>query len=568
MCRRSFALVVAPLLASAVAALAGPAPASADLPAPVAAGDSAANIDLSSAGRRVMVRWVARATGTLAALHLRIQADGSSCRLSGRTGYGLGNGGSWHVTTHPVLPDGRPDQSQTLSTYDFRPCTATTDVADVRQGVVRVPMSLAVTKGAEYATVIANGDPSPSQNYTSTNFLYTSAGIIGANGRNERSATAPDAYYGLDPRELVGYSRDGGQTWDLPGGPYGKSSGRCFLPTYLQEYAGGQIMGQPYYYASGSTTAGRTMVFSNIHENWTIRELGAYTSVAGSGTLSMTVDGRQVASAPVSGVGMLRAAIDPVTVTPGQTVRVTATGVSIKDIVADTAWGRLMGMHLATTPWKVENEPNFSHAAPVYPLPAYGTPEAEQPVAPAVAAPPPADPPPAADPSPTDPPPAAAPPPTDPPPAADPPPADPPPAADPPPTDPPPAANPPHADPPPAADPPPTDPPPADPPPASDPPTVVFPPPVVAPPIESPPVAKPPVVAPPVVKPPAAKSPVPKPPAKPPRPKRHKPRRPAPSPCRKAARGRGKAALSKRRSHRAQPARCRPQRVTSFQGAR
>jgi hypothetical protein len=68
---------------------------------------------------------------------------------------------------------------------------------------------------------------------------------------------------------------------------------------------------------------------------------------------------------------MLRGAIAPVTVSPGQLVRVTATGLAIQDVVADTAWGRLAGLHLASKPWYVEGEKNFSHAAPVYALPAY-----------------------------------------------------------------------------------------------------------------------------------------------------------------------------------------------------
>src|SRR2546423_11816124 len=134
--------------------------------APVAAGESAANIPLNGAQKRVLVRWVARASGTLTGLHLRIQADGSACRQSGRTGYGLGNGGSWRVTTHPVLPDGRPDASTTLDSQEFRPCSAPLSVADVTQGIVRVPMQLSVTRGNEYATVVTNSDPDPAHNYT------------------------------------------------------------------------------------------------------------------------------------------------------------------------------------------------------------------------------------------------------------------------------------------------------------------------------------------------------------------------------------------------------------------
>lgn len=352
-----------------------PATAGAALPAPVAAGSSAANIPLNSAGKRVVMRWVARSTGTLRALHLRIQADGSTCRLSGRTGYGLGNGGSWRVTTHPVLADGRPDTSRTLSAHEVRPCEADVSVVDVRQGVARIPSPMAVTEGTEYATVVRNTDPLPELNYTSTNFLYTSTGIVGANGRNERSKAAADAFYALDPRELVGYTTDGGNAWSLPGGPYGAPGGRNFLPTYIQEFADGKMLGQPYYYAAAASTADRTMVFGNVKSDWTIRELGAFTLRQGAGTLTLTVDGARKAEVAVSGTGMLRAPITPVRVAPGQTVRVTASGLSIQNIVADTAWGRLMELHLASKPWSVANETNFTHAAPVYALPAHGAPQ-------------------------------------------------------------------------------------------------------------------------------------------------------------------------------------------------
>ncbi|MEA2398391.1 MAG: hypothetical protein QOK25_1947, partial [Thermoleophilaceae bacterium] len=312
-------------------------------------------------------------------LHLRIEADGSACRQSGSTGYGLGNGGSWLVTTHPVLPDGRPDTSLTLSSQTFRPCEASAPLADVRQGIVRVPMDVPVTQGVEYATIVRNSDPAPDRNFTSVNFLYTKTGILGANGRNERSPLAPDAYYGLDPRELVGYSSDAGRSWALPGGQYGLPGGRNFLPTYIQEYSDGTVSGQPYYYAVDASTATRTMVFRKRSSPWRITSLGAFTAKPGSGTLTLTVDGTERARVNVSGAGMLRASIAPLTVAPGQVVKVSSNGLPIQNIVADTAWGRLMGLHLATSPWTVEGEPNFSQAAPVYALPAYGASDAVAP---------------------------------------------------------------------------------------------------------------------------------------------------------------------------------------------
>jgi hypothetical protein len=59
-------------------------------------------------------------------------------------------------------------------------------------------------------------------------------------------------------------------------------------------------------------------------------------------------------------------------VSPGATVTVTARGLPIQNVVADTAWGRLLGMNGSTALWRLQGEPNFSHAAPVYALPACG----------------------------------------------------------------------------------------------------------------------------------------------------------------------------------------------------
>jgi hypothetical protein len=53
-------------------------------------------------------------------------------------------------------------------------------------------------------------------------------------------------------------------------------------------------------------------------------------------------------------------------------VKVTATGLTIQDVAADTVWARLAGMNLPSAPWRVQGDPNVSHAAPVYALPACG----------------------------------------------------------------------------------------------------------------------------------------------------------------------------------------------------
>jgi hypothetical protein len=338
------------------------------LPAPIAGGSSAGNMAFNGRSKWVMIRWVARASGRLWRLQLRIQADGASCRLDGSTGYGSGNGGTWRATTHPVLANGRPDMGHTHSSIYLHPCSSGGSLVNVRQGVVRLPLRMNVRRGDEYATVIRNTARHARSNYTSINFLYSSHGILGANGRNDRSPTAADAYYGLDPRELVGYSRDGGRRWRLPGGQYGHPHGHNFLPTYVQQYSNGPVTGQPYYYTSG-TSDSATMVFQNIRRPWQIRALGAFAADHTSGTITLFVNGTPRVSAPLSGRGMLRAAIPSLTVNPGQTVKVTATGLAINEVAADSAWATLLGMGRSDAPYYLEGG-RADQAAPVYPLPA------------------------------------------------------------------------------------------------------------------------------------------------------------------------------------------------------
>jgi hypothetical protein len=371
MARRHLGLLIGVLALFAIA-LAIPSRVAAST-TPFAGGDSAANIDLPSADRWIVNRWVAKRTGTLAALYLQVKTEGSAgCPWGGRPGYAKGTTGRFLGTTHRVLPDGRPDMSVTLRSTQFTPCGYEV------KGSVRLPMGLDVVAGEEYATVVRNIDPAPSANYFSQNFLWTDRGVAGANGRNERDPQAPDAYYGLDPRELVGFSTDGGTTWALPGGPYGGAgdSGRAFIPTYIQKYADGAAAGQPYYWAA-PVSGTVSMVFPDVRVPWTISALGAYAAGPGASVVALEVDGRKRASAVLSGTGMLRAPIPPVQVPRGATVRVTTVagsgGLGLYGVHPDATWAGIYGLGTAHR-WYMAG--SAQDAVPVYPLPMYGTTEA------------------------------------------------------------------------------------------------------------------------------------------------------------------------------------------------
>jgi hypothetical protein len=308
-----------------------------------------------------------------------------NCPYSGRSGYAKGTTGLMVVTTHPVSDSGEPDLSRTLSREEFRPCGR-----ELGESVAVDLGDMPVEQGHEYATVVRNGDTQPQANYFSLNVLWTEQGLVGANSRNERSPSAADAYYGLDPRELVGYSTNQGQTWHLPGGPYGPLGGRAFIPTYIVEHTDGSKTGQPYY-SSGSLQGPITMVYPSVPRRWTIRQIGAFTTGPGQSTVTLRVDGETKASAALSGTGMLREPIDPVEVEPGQTLTLTTTtgpgALALRDLYGDWTWARVMGFGTSYAHY-LQSDPDRS--APLYALPHYDA------VAPADV-PPPADTPPPAD---------------------------------------------------------------------------------------------------------------------------------------------------------------------------
>jgi hypothetical protein len=373
-----------PPAAPAPPAPAGGGSATTSLGAPFAAGTTAANFQFGTSGcspdaacvlrRRLMLRWVARHTGVLSTLHLQFKSSGTgsvNCP-TGQNGYGGGTSGIAQISTYRVRADGAPDTTQLLARTQLTPCAAASG------GSVGIPLGLATTRGQEFATVIQNIDAYPVTNYFSVNALYNFDTLVGANARNERSATAADSFYGLDPRELWGSSSDGGATWRLP------EPG--FVPTYVQVYADGYRDGQPFFYATcpcpGTLSGTQTMAFPKVPVPWTISQLGAFTAGPGSARVDLLVNDQVVASATLSGTGMLRAAIPPVTVAAGSTVKVRTTagsgGLALVRIDADTSWkyGPVLTMGAGWRWQYIEQQGGGAAdraAVTVYPLPMYPT---------------------------------------------------------------------------------------------------------------------------------------------------------------------------------------------------
>jgi hypothetical protein len=326
--------------------------------APYAAGDSAGNIPLNYADKLVVTRWVAPWDGVVKSMLLRAKVEGSrTCPMYGNLPYAGGDTGRWLVTIDPVLADGAPDLTRSLAVDTFNPCRR-------QQGEsVSVRLGLAVHRGEELATVVRNIDPDPQRNWASEDFLYSAQGVAGANGRNELTAHASNALDGLDPRELVGVSWDGGRSWQLP------ARRHHWLPTYVLEYADGPATGQAYYTAAPLHGL-VTMVYPHIRSAWTIAGLGAYSTQQGSSEVVLSVNGIHRATVRLSGAGLLRATIPEVRAPAGSTVTVAATagpgGLDLRALYGDAVWAAAMGFG---TNYRYYLQSDPQRAAPVYPLP-------------------------------------------------------------------------------------------------------------------------------------------------------------------------------------------------------
>jgi hypothetical protein len=336
--------------------------------APFGVGDSAGNIRLDSAGIAAL-RWVARRDGTIVRLWVKTKmiTHGGAPDSS----YFGGTTGVWRVNTYTTTPDGRPDPSHLLASERFVPVQRmTTD--SLSQGdplgeVVGLHLDIIATKGAEYITTFQNIDADPSVNYASLNFLYSARGLQGAQAHNDRVAGAPDALYGLDPRELVGGSVNG--AWFLPGNDKGAFA--KFLPVYVQQFSDGTAAGQPYY--TGASIPAGTPVRQRytMGAAATITRVGCYLTAADSFTAQLTVNGSPRGSVVIAGGAdrFVTATLpQTVAVSPDAVVEIAATpGVtgSLKAFYGGAVFEHLLGLGAAYR-WAFEANP--VRTVPLYPV--------------------------------------------------------------------------------------------------------------------------------------------------------------------------------------------------------
>jgi len=343
----------------------------ADMNPPFAAGDAAWNIALNRATKRVAIRFVPRASKTLASVYLHVKTSGS--------GYAAGTAGSCLATLYAVLPNGLPDVSAPV---------ASTEVAVLPNAgghfVLQLDLNAPVEAGRPYALVLANADPNPAANYFSLNFLAVDQGaqpsLLGAQGRNETSSAAADLYYGLDPREAVGGSADDGKTWHLPGNT--DVTEAKWVPTYALRFADGTFQAQPYYSSHQPADGTYTMVY-RASQPWTVRQIGAYLytwgasrATRGSGTVQVLVNDQPKEKVALSGSGFVRNWLpQPIALQAGDVLQLQTTvaaaggsaGLPLRFEYADTYMSGLVGLG-KSSPFYLDLAP-YTYALPLFPLP-------------------------------------------------------------------------------------------------------------------------------------------------------------------------------------------------------
>jgi hypothetical protein len=183
---------------------------------------------------------------------------------TGRLHYAHGTGGTIRARLVPMKPDGTPDLSHVLAEDTFPALRRYRQIKsqfgfDGRSGLVYSDFGgAAVPAGVPHFVIYQNVDADPRVNFVSMNSPVTSVQAAGPNGRNTLDPDAHGAIAGLDPREAVAWSLDGGGSWGwgrqvgagpIPGDYTMSGDDAVRLPWYAWQEPGSGAMHsyQPYY---------------------------------------------------------------------------------------------------------------------------------------------------------------------------------------------------------------------------------------------------------------------------------------------------------------------------------
>jgi hypothetical protein len=353
------------------------------------ASTSAGNLKLNVPSKRIVLRLVARKTGTLSKLWIKVRAlSGPATTPSNSTpphdiesssyvGGTVANW-SWLVKWHPVnQATGVFDPATVLATETFNPNTRMLSDSAGEFQAIGLVAGISVTKGLMYAVTIEPANGNPATDYASWNFLYNSDGGVGSSARNELNKNTADAYMSFDPRETIGGALSDGTGQSYPAnnfnypGPFSKH-----VPTYIQVYSDGTATGQPYYTGNQlSSGVAQTMNFRALRPQ-RITHIGGFFDLADTFTATFKVNGAGAQTVTLSRPTLAASQIvrvklpTPVDVVATDTITIDFTpGVtgSIMAYYSDAVFLGIMGNQTSSGPFYLTS--NNARVAGVFPLP-------------------------------------------------------------------------------------------------------------------------------------------------------------------------------------------------------
>ena len=252
-----------------------------------------------------------------------------------KVGYAHGDGGVILARLVGMKEDGTPDLSNVIAEEEFNPVDRYNEIKSAykisgKSGMLYVNFGGAsLEANTPYFVVYTNNAAKPEFNYVSFNSPVTNASVAGPNGTNTLDPDATGAIAGLDPREAVAWSLNGGTSWGwghkvgegpLFGDYTGSGDSDVKLPWYAWQASSLAALesNQPYYaYAESGEY---TLSVINGPRAATVTEAGGYAPEGFTvGAVTVTAKAGS-AKTGVLGSGLQSGALSaPVQIAPGET---------------------------------------------------------------------------------------------------------------------------------------------------------------------------------------------------------------------------------------------------------
>jgi len=266
---------------------------------------------------------------------------GASCWDSGNAGYGAGDGGTLHASLVNIdAVTGLP--TDTVAEETVNGCTRQNEAAAELGSdpvVVWVNTKATLVGGRLYGLIVSNTHASASSNFFSFNMPLADTELAGPHAHNELNKAASGGILGLDPREHVAWSTDGGKTWG-----YGSQNGQyrsymndhdmahpaTRMPQYGFRLTNGATLGMQPYYAYSTDCSNCSVTYANARYPRTFTEVGGFTASGtnvGTLTFTNTTTGAQASCTPAQGYGFRKCTLSAaVPVAVGQSYSVSCSG--------------------------------------------------------------------------------------------------------------------------------------------------------------------------------------------------------------------------------------------------